>query len=118
MHLSLVLCDDLEGRDEWVLMADSGCCTAETNVILYSNYPSIKNIFLKESKVKYKTVNSKIKSSLELTYTHYSEVAQSCLTLCHPVDCSPPGSSVHGILQARVLEWGAIAFSREAPTIH
>ena len=40
-----------------------------------------------------------------------SEVAQSCLTLCDPMDCSPPGSSVHGILQARGLEWGAIAFS-------
>ena len=41
-----------------------------------------------------------------------SEVAQSCLTLCNPVDCSPPGSSVHGILQARILEWVAISFSR------
>ena len=40
-----------------------------------------------------------------------SEVAQSCPTLSHPMDCSPPGSSVHGIFQARVLEWGAIAFS-------
>ena len=40
-----------------------------------------------------------------------SEVAQSCLTLRNPVDCSPPASSVHGIFQARVLEWGAIAFS-------
>ena len=40
-----------------------------------------------------------------------SEVAQSCPTLSDPMDCSPPGSSVHGILQARVLEWGAIAFS-------
>ena len=39
------------------------------------------------------------------------EVAQSCLTLCNPMDCSPPGSSVHGTSQARVLEWGAIAFS-------
>ena len=39
-----------------------------------------------------------------------SEVAQ--LTLCNPVDCSPPGSSVHGILQARILEWVAISFSR------
>ena len=36
---------------------------------------------------------------------------QSCPTLCDPVDCSLPGSSVHGIFQARVLEWGAIAFS-------
>ena len=41
-----------------------------------------------------------------------SEVAQSGLTLCNAVDCSPPGSSLHGILQARILEWGAIAFSR------
>ena len=40
-----------------------------------------------------------------------SEVAQSCLTLHDPMDCSPPGSSIHGIFQARVLEWGAIAFS-------
>ena len=40
-----------------------------------------------------------------------SEVAQSCLTLSDPTDYSPPGSSVHGIFQARVLEWGAIAFS-------
>ena len=39
-----------------------------------------------------------------------SEVAQSCPTLSDPMDCSPPGSSIHGILQARVLEWGAIAF--------
>ena len=44
-----------------------------------------------------------------------TEVAQSCLTLSDPMDCSLPGSSVHGIFQARVLEWGAIAFSIELP---
>ena len=44
-----------------------------------------------------------------------SEVAQSCRTLSDPTDCSLPGSSVHGILQARVPEWGAIAFSRDLP---
>ena len=38
-------------------------------------------------------------------------VTQSCLTLCDPMDYSPPGSSVHGILQARILEWVAIPFS-------
>ena len=43
-----------------------------------------------------------------------SEVAQSCPTLSDPLDCSLPGSSVHGIFQARVLEWGAIAFSRRS----
>ena len=40
-----------------------------------------------------------------------SEVAQSCPTLSNPMDCSLPGSSVHGIFQARVLEWGAFVFS-------
>ena len=41
-----------------------------------------------------------------------SEVTQSCPTLCDPMDCSLPGTSVHGILQARVLKWVAISFSR------
>ena len=44
-----------------------------------------------------------------------SEVAQSCRTLCDPVDCSLPGSSVHGIFQAIVLEWIAISVSRDPP---
>ena len=48
------------------------------------------------------------KTSLEVE----SEVAQSCPTLCNPMDCSLPGSSIHGILQARVLDWVAISFSR------
>ena len=39
---------------------------------------------------------------------------QSCPTLSDPMDCSPPGSSVHGIFQARVLKWGAIAFSGDS----
>ena len=42
-------------------------------------------------------------------------VAQSCPTLCDPMDCDPPGSSVHGILQARILEWLAVPFSRGSP---
>ena len=42
----------------------------------------------------------------------FSSVTQSCLTLCDPTDCSPPGSSVHGISQARILEWVDISFSR------
>ena len=41
-----------------------------------------------------------------------SEVSQSCQTVCNPVDCSPPGFSIHGILQARMLEWVASSFSR------
>ena len=46
------------------------------------------------------------------THTHMCSVIQSCLTLCDPLGCSPPGSSVHGIFQARTLEWVAISFSR------
>ena len=46
-----------------------------------------------------------------------SEIAQSCQTPSNPMDCSAPGSSVHGVFQARVLEWGAIAFSQEVPRV-
>ena len=41
-----------------------------------------------------------------------AKLLQSCSTLCRPMDCSPPGSSVHGILQARILEWVAMPSSR------
>ena len=42
----------------------------------------------------------------------HAKLLQSCPTLCDPMDCSPPGSSVHGIFQARVMEWAVISFSR------
>ena len=51
---------------------------------------------------------------LIITIHKWSEVAQSCLTLCNPMDCSLPGSSVHGIFQTRILEWVAISFSRRS----
>ena len=65
----------------------------------------------------------KIKALSSFSYIKWSEVTQlcptlatprtiACLTLCDPMDCSPPHSSVHGIFQARVLEWVAISFSR------
>ena len=47
-----------------------------------------------------------------------SEVAELCPTLSDPMDCGPPGSSVHGIFRARVLEWGAIAFSESYPEVN
>ena len=56
--------------------------------------------------------NQGLKDVLHKVLNCTSEVAQSCPTLCDPGDCSPPGSSVHGILQARILEWVAISFSR------
>ena len=42
-------------------------------------------------------------------------VAQSCLTLCNPIDCGPPGFSIHGILQARILEWVAVPVLGDLP---
>ena len=53
----------------------------------------------------------KVKSESEVSQVVYLKVIQSCLTPSDPMDCSLPGSSVHGIFQARYLEWGDIAFS-------
>ena len=53
--------------------------------------------------------------SLLFCHMKWSEVAQLCPTLCDPMDCSLLRSSVHGILQARILEWVAISFSRDLP---
>ena len=49
---------------------------------------------------------------ISLMFTPVKMKDEPCLTLSDPMDCSPPGSSVHGILQARILEWVAIIFSR------
>ena len=67
---------------------------------------SLKSLGMMTSAMKLKDTCSLEESENE------NEVAQSCPTLCDPVDCSPPGSSIHGILQARILEWVAIFFSR------
>ena len=68
--------------------------------------PHEESIYWRMSVIKAKWMKS-------LRHKHiWSEVAQLCLTLCDPVDCSPPGSSIHGILHARILEWVAISFSR------
>ena len=66
---------------------------------------------------KYKNYKAKVDISWEWKYLHSVKVkvAQSCLTLCNAMDCSLPGSSVHGILQARVLEWVAISSPGDLP---
>ena len=69
------------------------------NNLRYADYTTL----MVESEEELKSLLMKVKSE--------SEVTQSCLTLRYPMDCSLPGFSVHGIFQARVLEWGAIAFS-------
>ena len=61
--------------------------------------------------------NAQATAQLHSSHTLVSEVAQSCPTLSDPMDCSLPGSSVHGIFQARVLDWGAIAFSIHASKV-
>ena len=59
-------------------------------------------------------VNSCLTDNTQVCYfAQMCVCAQLCPTLCDPMDCSPPGASVHGILQARILEWVAISFSRE-----
>ena len=62
-------------------------------------------------------------STLVNSNAHACVVSQSCLTFCDPMDCSPPGSSVHGVLQARILEWIVIAFLQgiflnQGPNLH
>ena len=59
-----------------------------------------------------KTQTVQVKQVYFIAYKLYSI---NCLTLCDPMDCSPPGSSVHGILQARMLEWGAVPSARGSP---
>ena len=62
--------------------------------------------------VKQFSITSNFQHYLAMKDESESEVAQLCPTLCDPMDCSLSGSSVHGIFQARVLEWIAISFSR------
>ena len=63
----------------------------------------------------FKHLSSLLKIGYLQADTVVVKTAQLCLTLCDPMDCSLSGSSVHGIFQARVLEWGAIAFSNRKP---
>ena len=88
---------------------------ARKTIKLTNNFSSI-TIILKDGEITLSNFWGKKLSTQSCTYMKSSlekvKVAQSCPTLWEPVDCSPPGSSVHGILQARILEWVAIAFSR------
>ena len=78
-------------------------------------WTTLRNIGIQSSSQTYNITELKffrvIKTQL-LDKQSESEVAQSCPTLCDPMDSSLPGSAVHGIFQARILEWAAISFSR------
>ena len=73
---------------------------------LLESWPYVPSFWNTSVCISYKQVHNLLKQESE------SEVAQSCPTLCDPMGCSLPGSSVHGIFQAMVLEWIAISFSR------
>ena len=70
----------------------------------------MRNAGLEEAKAEIKIAGRNI-SNLRYADAAAAKSLQSCPTLCDPMDCNPPGSSAHGIFQARVLEWGSIAFS-------
>ena len=73
-----------------------------------------KYSFTFQLKLNIKNKNIMWKDNIDIPWKKESEVVQSCPTLCNPMDCSLPGSSVHGIFQARILEWVAISFSRRS----
>ena len=83
--------------------------TENSIVFPYIFFPYISRIFYNSNK---KEPGLNLNKDEEDLYESESEVAQLCPTLCDPMDCSLPGFSVHGILQARILEWAAISFSR------
>ena len=94
------------------------CCTQYVSKFgkLSSGHRTGKGQFSFQSQRKAVTKNVQITIqcihfTCYLKWKSESEVAQLCPSLSDPMDCSPPGSSIHGIFQARVLEWGAIAFS-------
>ena len=92
---------DLSLLRKWYMMRKN---KAESVFSCSGKYPRMKNLFLIfKTNTVLKYHEKKKKKAL---------VAQSCPTLCDPTDCRLPGSSVHGILQARILEWVAIPFSR------
>ena len=96
----------------------------KTNTTLQINFASIENKDKEKLEMLNSSSGSHIRQKCESTQNirekwkmgifkmHCVLIAQLCLTLCDPRDCSPPGFSVHGILQARILEWTAIPFSR------
>ena len=91
----------------------SGTISSELLLVkMWLNFKVFKSQYLNTNLTSSYFLISKTMYFLVFEGKKESEVAQSCPTVCNPMDCSPPGSSVHGIFQARVLEWVAISFSR------
>ena len=84
-----------------------------THAYIHSLLDSLPTQVITEYGVEFPVLSSRLLLVICFTYQSVKVSAvRSCPTLCDPMDCSPPGSSVHGILQARILEWVAIPFSR------
>ena len=90
------------------------CCTPYASKFgkLSHGHRTGKGQFSFQSQRKAKSKNVQTTPQLHSSHMLASEIAQLCPTLCDPMDCNLPGSSVHGILQARILEWVAISFSK------
>jgi len=88
--------------------------------IIVENFPNMEKEIVKssprgaESPIQDKPKEKHTKTHTNQTTTTTTKSLQSCRTLCNPMDCGPPGFSVHGILQVRTLEWVAISFSKYA----
>ena len=83
-------------------------------MLIQPHYSSIKILVLKKIKITYVSIfalSVDFELYILLAAAAAAKLLQSCPTLCHPIDGSPPGSPVPGILQARTLEWVAISFS-------
>ena len=104
-----------QGSIDWKLISDLGI----KKKILFE--PNLKMMTQRSSQKALRTVlaiRSQDTVYINVLRQKWVIVAQSCLTLYNPMDCSLPGSSVHGILQARLLEWVAISFSLRQKAIH
>ena len=88
---------------------------ANWKVELKKVFSSMNRKWLKKTYMRLRQMETIVrKSSIYYMISPKQSDKESCLTLWDPMDCSLPGSSVHGILQARILEWGAISFSRRS----
>ena len=110
-------------RGNWGSCLIGSLCFISFNCILHNNmcvcmctYIHMYIIPLSQNKaiLKYHLSKSISLTDIYIKKESESEVTQPCQTLCYPMDCSLPGSSIHGIFQARILEWGAISFSRRS----
>ena len=102
------------GTTDWFQIGKGvhqGCISSPCLFKLYAEY-NLRNAELEEAQGGIKIAGRNINNLRYADAAAAAKSLQSCPTLSDPMDCNLPGSSIHGIFQARVLEWGAIAFSK------